>query len=78
MRIQFLKSPTGAFNYAYSEGDIADVNHTHAREMIAAGFAVKVEQPEMTESQIKAELLSRGVDFDSRATKEKLIELLNA
>lgn len=60
MRVQFIKSPTGAFNYGYCEGDIADINTAHAREMIDAGFAVKIQQPEVGIEQMKVEIMTAG------------------
>lgn len=78
MRITFTKSPTGAFKLGYSVGQTADIEDNQAREIVAVGFAVVAEQPELTEAQIKAELTARGIKFAANAKKETLLKLLNA
>lgn len=40
--IKFLKSPTGAYNLAYSAGDSAEVEQEIAEKLIESGFAQAV------------------------------------
>ena len=56
MFIKFTKSPTGAFNLAYNEGDVANIRTELATEIIEMGFGeqtfieetatIKAETPE--------------------------------
>ena len=41
MKIQFIKSPTGQYNLAYSIGDVVDIKKELAEELIENKFAVK-------------------------------------
>ena len=53
MRIQFIKSPTGAFGLGYNEGDIKDLPDVQAMEIVESGFAIIVQQPALSEAQKK-------------------------
>ena len=44
MRVQFIESPTGAFNLAYDAGMYADLPEDLAAKLISKGFAVEVRQ----------------------------------
>jgi len=70
MLIQFTKSPTGAFNLAYNEGDIAEIRDELALEIIEMGFGIspgaetkviEAETPEENKSQDQIENHSRGL-----------------
>ena len=39
VKIEFLKSPTGAFNLGYNVGETAIINANMAQELIDAGYA---------------------------------------
>lgn len=61
MFIKFTKSPTGAFNLAYNEGDVANVRTELALEIIEMGFGeqmfieetatIKAETPEINKKK---------------------------
>ncbi len=44
MKIQFIESPTGAYNLAYDVGMVADFPKDKAEELIKAGYAVEVKK----------------------------------
>ena len=77
MRIQFTKSPTGLCILGYDAGDIVDLPEVQAFEIVEAGFAHYVDQPEKSIEQIKMELTVKGIEFPANATK-KTLEKLNA
>lgn len=41
-KIEFIKSPTGAFKLGYSIGDIEEFDNKQAQILIEAGYAKKV------------------------------------
>jgi hypothetical protein len=43
-KVKFIKQPTGRFNLAYSEGEVAELNEALANELIEFGYAVLVEE----------------------------------
>lgn len=43
IKIQFIKSPTGAFKLAYSVGNKVLMEEEQARELIEANFAIPVD-----------------------------------
>ena len=47
MKVQFTKGPTGAFNLAYNEGDIAEVSEVLGAEIIEMGFGFEIEPDEV-------------------------------
>ena len=44
MKVQFIKSPTGAFKLAYDAGMIGEIPDELAAKLIDNGFAVKVQE----------------------------------
>ena len=42
MKIQLIKSPTGAFNLAYDAGMVADFPNDLAEKLIKSGYAVEI------------------------------------
>jgi hypothetical protein len=45
-KIRFIKSPTGVYNLAYCVGEVAEMKELQAKELIDAGFAELVEEPQ--------------------------------
>ena len=54
-KIQFVKSPVGAFLLAYFEKDIAELEEKLAAEIIESGFGIEVidEQISTIEEEVK-------------------------
>lgn len=55
MKIQFVKSPVGAFLLGYAENEVVELEEKLAAELIESGFAVEVidEPTEITEEEVK-------------------------
>jgi len=65
MRIKFIKSPTGLFKMAYSSGAevIASANGVtpaQCEELIAAGVAIKVDEPKAAPAVKKPKAKSKS------------------
>lgn len=56
-KIKFIKQPTGRFNLAYSEGEVAELNDALANELIESEYAVLVEEVKPIETAVSKEFI---------------------
>jgi len=61
MKIKFIKSPTGAFNLAYSEGEEAEFPKGQADFLIEAGFAIKIKDDSIVEKAVQKAPIEKAV-----------------
>ena len=50
--IIFVASPTGAYDLAYSAGDIADFEVNQAKELVESGYANYYDPKEASEAEV--------------------------
>lgn len=67
MIIEFVKSPTGAYNLAYFEGDRVDMPDHQALELIETGYAKKVTPvlPKEEKMDLPADLPMRKIILEA-------------
>lgn len=72
MKIQFTKSPTGAYGLAYNAGDMAELEEKQAKELMEKGYAVSPEVMDGEDSDLPEDLPGREVLVAAGVTMDEL------